>query len=46
MTINEVKELCIKLYPQKCKECPFHKECEDMDKKGIEHVLPKDWEWE
>lgn len=43
MNIGEVIKICTQLYPNKCDECPFDKDCKDMDEKGIEHILPKDW---
>lgn len=49
MTIQEVKELCNKLHPNKCKQCPFYvNDCENYEKGGkwenMERVLPKDWD--
>ena len=33
MTIEEVKKLCAKNYPEHCKECPFYKnDCEHYEK--------------
>ena len=42
-SLYELQELCKKTYP-KCEKCPFYKnDCKWMDDRGIEHVLPKDW---
>lgn len=48
MTIEELKELCTKNYPNNCKECPMYKnDCENYEKghkwQDMDRVLPKDW---
>ncbi len=48
-TIEELKKLCAKNYPDNCKECPMYKnDCEHYEKghkwQDMDRVLPKDWQ--
>lgn len=48
MTLEELKELCTKNYPDHCNECPMYKnDCERYEKghewQDIDRVLPKDF---
>jgi len=48
MTIEELKKLCTKNYPDNCKKCPMYKnDCENYEKghkwQDIDRVLPKDY---